>query len=417
MKKGFLRLIFSRFLIILSLLLLQVGIGLGFFWWITEYVPYLHIFRVLFTAAMVIYLFNNSMDSTAKLTWMFLIALMPIPGAAFLLFTQTDIGHRVLKRRVEELIAETKSLLVQPEGVREELEQDGSGTDDIGTYLKLSGSFPIYRNAETVYFPEGEDAFAALLEELRKAEHYIFLEFFLIEEGYMWSEVLKILIEKAQAGVDVRVLYDGLSEFFTLPKNYYRLLEQHGIKAKAFAPIYPFVSSRYNYRDHRKIVVIDGKTAFTGGFNLADEYINRIVRFGHWKDTSVLIRGSAVKSFTLMFLQMWAVDEEGEKKSDFLPADVTVFSIKQSHFRSFLPVLSDFPLLQKILQALAPAGMAELPQGFRFNLADSFTGYVEFPSDFFQRSRLSVIQAVPQAEHLCFPRGQGIQHIHQLFLQ
>ena len=319
MKKGFLRLIFSRFLIILSLLLLQIGIGLGFFWWITEYVPYLHIFRVLFTVAMVIYLFNNSMDSTAKLTWMFLIALAPIPGAAFLLFTQTDIGHRVLKRRVEELIAETKSLLVQPDGVREELEQDGSGTDDIGTYLKLSGSFPIYRNAEAVYFPEGEDAFAALLEELRKAEHYIFLEFFLIEEGYMWSEVLKILIEKAQAGVDVRVLYDGLSEFFTLPKNYYRLLEQHGIKAKAFAPIYPFVSSRYNYRDHRKIVVIDGKTAFTGGFNLADEYINRIVRFGHWKDTSVLIRGSAVKSFTLMFLQMWAVDEEGEKKSEFLP--------------------------------------------------------------------------------------------------
>ena len=319
MRKGFLRLIFSRFLVILTLLLLQVGILVGIFWWITEYIPHFRIFEFIFSAAMVIYLFNNSMDSAAKLTWMFLIAIMPISGAFFLLYTQTNLGHRVLKRRVEELIRETKALIRQPEGVREELEADGSGTDDLATYLNLTGCFPIYKNTEVVYFPQGEDSFRMLLEELKKAEHYIFMEFFLIEEGYMWSEVLKILVEKAASGVDVRVLYDGLSEIFTLPKNYYQLLEKQGIRAKTFAPIHPFVSSRYNYRDHRKIVIIDGKTAFTGGFNLADEYINRVKRFGHWKDTSVLLRGSAVKSFTLMFLQMWAVDEEGEKSPDFLP--------------------------------------------------------------------------------------------------
>ena len=243
MRKGFLRLIFSRFLIILTLLLLQVGIVVGIFWWMTEYIPHFRIFEFIFSAAMVIYLFNNSMDSAAKLTWMFLIAIMPISGAFFLLYTQTNLGHRVLKRRVEELIQETKALIRQPEGVREELQADGTGTDDLATYLNLSGCFPIYRNTEVIYFPQGEDSFRMLLEELKKAEHYIFMEFFLIEEGYMWSEVLKILVEKAASGVDVRVLYDGLSEIFTLPKDYYHLLEKQNIRAKTFAPIHPFVDS------------------------------------------------------------------------------------------------------------------------------------------------------------------------------
>ena len=319
MKKGLLRLIFSRFLIIVLLLFLQVGILFAFFWWLGEFVPHLQIFLFLFSAAMVIYLFNNSMDSAAKLTWMFLIAIMPIPGAAFLLFTQTNLGHRALKRRVEELVSETKDLLDQPEGVREELENDGSGTDDLCTYLNLSGCFPLYRNEEVTYFPTGESSFGPMLEELKKAEHFIFLEYFIIEEGFMWSEVLKILVEKARAGVDVRVLYDGFCEMATLPMNYRTLLEQQGIKAKVFAPVRPFVSSHYNYRDHRKILVVDGKVAFNGGVNLADEYINRKKRFGYWKDSSVMLRGSAVRSFTLMFLQMWCIDEEEKKETSFLP--------------------------------------------------------------------------------------------------
>ena len=136
------------------------------------------------------------------------------------------------------------------------------------------------------------------------------MEYFIIEEGYMWGEILRILEEKAKAGVDVRVMYDGMCEITLLPSNYCELLEQHGIKAKTFAPIRPIVSSHYNYRDHRKILVIDGKVAFNGGVNLADEYINRVERFGHWKDTAVMLKGDAVRSFTLMFLQMWNITEE-----------------------------------------------------------------------------------------------------------
>ena len=152
--------------------------------------------------------------------------------------------------------------------------------------------------------------FAALLEELQKAEKFIFLEYFIIDEGYMWGSILKILADKAAQGVDVRVLYDGMLEISTLPWDYPRRLEKLGIRCKAFAPIQPFLSTHYNYRDHRKILVIDGKVAFTGGVNLADEYINRKERFGHWKDTAILLRGEAVQSFTLMFLQMWNLTEK-----------------------------------------------------------------------------------------------------------
>ena len=164
------------------------------------------------------------------------------------------------------------------------------------------------------YYPLGEDKFEAMLEELEKAEDFIFMEYFIIEEGYMWGRILDVLTRKAKDGVDIRVMYDGMCEMSTLPVNYWKLLEKEGVKAKAFSPIRPFVSSHYNYRDHRKILVIDGKVAFNGGVNLADEYINRKERFGHWKDTAVMVKGPAVSSYTLMFLQLWYI---GNKNPDY----------------------------------------------------------------------------------------------------
>lgn len=315
-KKGLLPLVFSRFLIIVLLLILQVVLIVGFYGWLGEYIPFFSVFLRLFTLAMILYLFNSTMDSTAKLTWMFIIAILPLPGAAFLFFTQTNAGHRRIKHRVEKLIDDTMDAIEQPKSVMEELEKDGSGTDDLCTYLNRSGCFPVYVQTEVSYFPLGQDKFAAMLTELKKAEKFIFMEYFIVEEGYMWGAILKILVEKAKAGVDVRVMYDGMCEMSTLPADYCKLLAAQGIKAKAFSPIIPVVSSHFNYRDHRKILVIDGKVAFNGGVNLADEYINHIERFGHWKDTALMIKGAAAKSFTLLFLQMWNIDEH---KTEFLP--------------------------------------------------------------------------------------------------
>ena len=309
-KKGLIHLLFSRFFLIVILLAVQVMLIVSIYVWLIDLLPHFLILLLVFLIVAVIYLFSCGMDSSAKLTWMFLISISPIVGVALLAFTQTNIGHRTIKKRVEELIGSTMDAIQQPEGVLESLVQDSSGTDDLDRYLKRSGCFPIYDKTKVSYYPLGEDMFDAMIEELKKAQKFIFMEFFIIEEGYMWGSILKILADKAAAGVDVRVMYDGMLEVATLPSDYYKLLKEHGIKAKAFSPIVPIVSSHYNYRDHRKILVIDGNTAFTGGVNLADEYINRKERFGHWKDTGLRLRGEAARSFTLMFLQMWNIDEE-----------------------------------------------------------------------------------------------------------
>lgn len=315
-KKGLLHLVFSRFLLIFLLMVAQVLLAVVMFDWARGYLPHLQAGLSLFTVVMVIYLFNSEMDDAAKLTWMFLIALLPIPGALFLAFTQLNLGHRAVKSRVETLIGETKDAIPQDPQVLKGLGKGTSGLDDLSRYLGRSGCFPVYHDTAADYFPSGETKFEAMLEELEKAERYIFLEYFIIEEGYMWGRVLEILSEKAAQGVDVRVMYDGMCELFNLPGNYIKLLEKLGIRAKEFAPIRPVVSSHYNYRDHRKILVIDGKVGFIGSVNLADEYINRIERFGHWKDAAVRLRGNAVRSLTLMFLQMWNIDE---KEPEFLP--------------------------------------------------------------------------------------------------
>ena len=309
-KRGVLHLIFSRFLLILALLVLQVLLMVAFFRWLTEYLPYLTAVQTVFTLGMIVYLFNSRMDCSAKLTWMLIIAAMPLPGAALLFFTRMNFGHRTVKNRVAQITADTADALEQPPGLLQALTADESGTDDLVRYLNRSGCFPVFDGTDARYFPSGESCFEAMMEELEKAEKFIFLEFFIIEEGYMWGRVLELLTRKAAQGVEVRVMYDGMCELSHLPHRYTALLEAQGIHAKIFTPILPVVTSQYNYRDHRKILVIDGNTAFTGGLNLADEYINRRKRFGYWKDTAVMIRGKAVKSFTLAFLQMWNLDEE-----------------------------------------------------------------------------------------------------------
>lgn len=313
-KRSLLRLVFSRFFVIALLAVLQILILIAAYAYFTDKLPILINVMRLFSLGMVIYLFNCKMDSSAKLTWMFIIAVFPLAGAAFLLFTQSNIGHRVETKLVDEQIQRSRDFLEQPPYVLEKLEHDGSGVDDLCRYLNRSGCFPLFDRTEARYFPIGETMFETMLEELEKAEKFIFLEFFIIQEGYMWGRILDILTRKAKEGVEIRVLYDGMCEMFTLPVNYWKLLEKVGIRARPFSAIKPVVSSHYNYRDHRKILVIDGRVAFTGGVNLADEYINRIERFGHWKDTGVMLKGPAARSFTLMFLQMWYV---GEKEPDY----------------------------------------------------------------------------------------------------
>ena len=326
-RKGILSLVFSRFFIIILLIAVEFMVVLIPLFLLREYFPHFAGAMVLFTIVMLICIFNSKMDSTAKLTWIFFISVFRVGTALFYLFTQTNAGHRQIKKKTGQMVAETMDLIPQDPEVLKRLQEEDSYTDDLLTYLNRSGCFPAFADTEAEFFPLGEDKFWAMLEELQKAEKYIFMEYFIIEEGLMWGKILNILIEKARAGVDVRVMYDGMCEISNLPAGYWKLLEKQGIRAKAFSPIIPLISSHYNYRDHRKICVIDGKTAFTGGVNLADEYINEVERFGHWKDTALMLKGDAARSFTLMFLQMWnATEEEPDFTEAMSPAETPVNS-------------------------------------------------------------------------------------------
>ena len=315
---GMVRLVFSRIGLLALLLLLQVALVLTAFILCEQYVPHLIILQGVFVVVMVIYLINSDFDPSAKITWLVFIMIVPVFGTLFLLYTRTDVGHRALRDRLRLLVDETRDALPQDERVLKELEETSPESAALDRYLNLTGCFPAYDQTEVSYFPLGEDKFEEMLRQLEKAEHFIFLEYFIIEEGEMWGRILEILARKASEGVEVRLMYDGTNEFATLPYSYPKKLKELGIKCKAFAPIAPFVSTHYNYRDHRKILVIDGHTAFTGGVNLSDRYINREEVFGHWKDTAVMLKGPAARSFTLLFLQMWNIDEKEPEFGKYL---------------------------------------------------------------------------------------------------
>lgn len=339
-QKGVIHAVFSRMGLFLLLLLLQAVFLVILFEWFKEYRPQAFGGMVLLTGTMVLYLLNSHVDPTAKITWLVIVMLTPVFGSLLYLYTQLDIGHRALKARFEQIIEMTKESIPQEESVIRALAEENPGAASLVRYIQRSSCHPVYDRTEVTYFPQGEDKFAELLRQLEKAEHFIFLEYFIISEGLMWGEVLEILVRKAQEGVDVRVMYDGTCEFVLLPHKYLKLLRERGIKCKVFSPVSPFISTHYNYRDHRKILVIDGHTAFNGGVNLADEYINRVQRFGHWKDTAVMLKGEAVKSFTLMFLQMWNIDE----RTPEFRKNLTYPTSPREHASGYVVPYGDCPL-------------------------------------------------------------------------
>lgn len=317
-QKGIVHAVFSRLGIFILLLFAQLAVLLGAFQWFKDFLPHIMGGNVVFTVFMVLYLLNTNFDPTVKITWLVIIMVMPVFGALLLWYTQSEIGHRALKARLNKLLSQTKESIPQSGQVLKELCMENPGAAALARYVHRSGCYPVYGRTAVTYFPLGEDKFAELLKQLETAEHFIFLEYFIVDEGVMWGRILEILAKKAAEGVDVRVMYDGTCEFSTLPYDYPKRLKALGIRCKMFAPLSPMISTHYNYRDHRKILVIDGHTAFTGGVNLADEYINHIKKYGHWKDTAVMLKGDAVKSFTLMFLQMWGVTEKTLEVEHFL---------------------------------------------------------------------------------------------------
>lgn len=309
-RTSILGLIFSRTTFIVLLLIfnfcLLFSFLLGFFEGLPAYLGSM----VLFTAIVLLYVLNSRANPSVKLSWCILIGILPIFGTALYFYVQSDLGHRMVKRIVRSSVEESLPHVQKPE--------TPADLPDIARYLKQYAHAEAYTNSTVQYFPLGELAFQEMLRQMESAEKYIFLEYFIIEPGEMWNRMLDVLYRKAQSGVEIRVLYDGTCAITTLPSHYPNQLKKLGIPCKTFAPVRPFVSTHYNYRDHRKILIIDGHTAFTGGINIADEYINAREKFGHWKDNAMMVQGQAVQGFTLLFLQMWNYREKDRIFSPYL---------------------------------------------------------------------------------------------------
>ena len=323
-QKGLIYALFSRLGLFVLLLALQILALFGVFRWFEGVLPHILGGTALYTVGMVLYLLNSRLDPTAKITWLVVVLVFPVFGAILYWFTTCEVGHKAVKGRVAQILKETKEQIPQDPAVQSRLEAENPGAASLARYLRRNACHPVYENTAVTYFPSGEDKWAEMLRQLEQAQSFIFLEYFIVDEGLMWGRILEILARKAKEGVDVRVMYDGTCEFSTLPHSYPKRLKELGIRCKVFSPVIPLISTHYNYRDHRKILVIDGHTAFTGGVNLADEYINQIEKFGHWKDEAIMLKGDAARSFTLLFLQMWDIDEKELESASFLSAAIPV---------------------------------------------------------------------------------------------
>jgi len=311
-----------RAAVLLILIAAQLALMAATIWTTSQASALLNGALSLVSLFVVLYIVRANADPSYKLTWSVLILIVPVFGGLFYLFFGLQPSSRKLRRRIAGLEAAAKPYRRQEAGV---IEAIGAMRDDFARqagYLNRTAGFPAYDRSSAVYLTSGEAKFEQLKAELAKAERFIFLEYFIIEAGLMWDSILAILEEKAAAGVEVRVLYDDVGCLLTLPAGYAESLRRKGIRSAAFNPAHVYPSTILNHRDHRKIVVIDGRVAFTGGVNLADEYINEVEKFGHWKDAAVVLRGKAVDGFTLMFLGMWNLETNGsDDYSRYLSGD------------------------------------------------------------------------------------------------
>jgi cardiolipin synthase len=269
-----------------------------------------------------IYVINKHEKAGYKLTWVFVILLFPVFGGLLYILVNFLSNTKKLRRSLALNISESSEAFYLPGNRFDELIEIHPEFKTHAYYLQEFAGFPVYGNTRQKYLASGEAFFSKILVEMEKAEKYIFLEFFILKEGVMFDSVLEILERKAAEGLDIRIIYDDLGcVFFHSPDFQEKMLEK-GIKTFAFNPFRPIVSSIQNNRDHRKIVSIDGKVAFTGGLNIADEYINVVERFGHWKDAAIMIEGDAAWSLTLIFLQMWNLSvKEKDNYESFFPQD------------------------------------------------------------------------------------------------
>lgn len=317
--------LFQRVVIVGICILAQAGYFLLAIWKFQEQNQWFYLALMLLSVFVGLVVITKNTNPAYKIAWLVPIIAFPVFGGLFYMILG---GNRISRRQRKKMQGIEESLrqhLPQNPETAKALAHRDVGAGLQSRYIQSVAGCPVYGKTETTYFPLGDDAFPAMLRALKRAEKYIFLEYFIIGEGKMWDSILEILREKAEQGLDVRVMYDDFGCITLLPAGYKQKLEKMGIKCQVFSPFIPVISPRLNNRDHRKLMIIDGKVGFTGGLNLADEYINEKERFGHWKDNAIMLRGEAVWSMTVMFLSLWDyVTKKGDSIALYIPPEPVV---------------------------------------------------------------------------------------------
>ena len=285
---------------------IQLAILFIIVWNFNNYFAYYYVFDALLRTLFTIKIANDDSNPAYKIAWIIPVAAVPVFGSLiYVLFGQKTLRKKTIAQMTRISKDAYATLNLKDNKTADRLKDEDKTAFTQSNYISKFANFPVYENTYTEYLSSGEIKFKKMLEELEKAEKFIFLEYFIIGEGIMWNTILEILKKKASQGVDVRVILDSFGCLEVLPLKYDKALEAMGIQCAVFNPFVPFLDVRLNNRDHRKICVIDGNVGFTGGVNLADEYINVYEKHGHWKDTAILLKGDAVWSLTVMFLTMW----------------------------------------------------------------------------------------------------------------
>ena len=296
---------FSRLFMVAMMLLAQICLLLILVFAFSQVGFYTYLFLNLISLLVVLFIINNNEHPSYKITWIISILSFPIVGGVFYLVLGNKRLSEAMLEQSSQAIEETKQHMPANHLCDHALMKASPSLGLQSRYIYNMSGNPLWEDVDSMYFPLGELMFERMMLEMEQAEKYIFLEYFIVKPGVMWNRIFELLKRKVAQGVEVRFMYDDIGSIRTLPKGYDRIIREAGIKLCVFNPFRPRINMIYNNRDHRKILVIDGKTAFCGGINIADEYINAVDRFGHWKDTGIMIKGPAVWSFAFMFLQLW----------------------------------------------------------------------------------------------------------------
>lgn len=272
---------------------------------IVNYSVWINIIFIFISFILILYLIRKNESPAYRMSWISLMAIFPLLGGLLYLL----IGNKRPTRKMKKRLIKQKSIFVEDlealPNAQEDLVIRDKRMSSLSYYINTFEHIPLTSHTKVEYYPNGESIMSDLLEDLKAAEKYIFLEFFIMEFGQMYDQIFQILKEKAGQGLDVRVIYDDFGCIARLPELFDRQLEEVGIKAIKFNPVKPVISMVYNTRDHRKFIVIDGKKAYTGGLNIADEYINVKERFGYWKDNMIRLQGPGAWTVANLFLELW----------------------------------------------------------------------------------------------------------------